>query len=327
MPRNSLQKLKLLYVQKALLENTDSEHGLTMAQLLAYLKEKNIPAERKSIYNDIAELRNFGMNIELIRETYRLVSRDFELPELKLLVDSVQASKFITEKKSRELIKKLEQLTSRYEAQRLNRQVTISNRIKTENESIYYVVDTIHEAINTDKKITFYYLDWTPQKEKKARHGGKQYLVSPWALTLSEEKYYLIAYDTDTRSVRHYRVDKISRAACTEYSRSGEELFKDFDIAVYTNRNFGMYKGNEMTVELLCRNDLAGVIIDRFGEDTVFTHLTDTDFHAHVHVFASPTFYGWLANFPTGITVLSPESVRIGFSEHLRKIISQYNIP
>lgn len=326
MARSSMQKLKILLIRKALIEETDSEHGLSTAQLLKMLNDSGIAAERKSLYDDIDELRRFGMDIELKQGTYRLMSRDFELPELKLLVDSVQASKFITEKKSRELIKKLERLASRHEAQRLNRQVTISGRIKTENESIYYVVDTIHEAINTDKKITFYYLDWTPKKEKKPKHDGKQYLVSPWALTLSEEKYYLIAYDEDSKTVRHYRVDKISRAQCTEYKRSGEEHFKDFDIAVYTTRNFGMYKGNEVTVELQCRSDLAGVIIDRFGEDVPFTHVTETTFNAHVKVFASPTFYGWLANFPTGITVLSPESVRIGYSEHLRKILNHYAI-
>ena len=319
-----MQKRKILFIWKALHDSTDSEHGLSTAQLLNLLEENGIYAERKSIYDDIDELREFGLDIELKQGTYRLMSRDFKLPELKLLVDTVQASKFITERKSRELIKKLEHLASRHEAQKLNRQVTISNRIKTENESIYYVVDCIHEAINTNRKITFYYLDWTPKKEKKPRHNGKQYLVSPWAVTLSEEKYYLIAFDEDTKTVRHYRVDKISRAQCTEYKRSGEELFKDFDIAVYTNRNFGMYKGNETTVELRCNNDLAGVIIDRFGEDVPFTHLTDTTFNAHVRVFASPTFYGWLANFPTGITVVSPESVRIGYSEHLRKILSQY---
>jgi len=328
MPKKPQQKLKIMYICKALLEETDEEHGLTMHQLQAMLKEHGISAERKSIYGDLEDLRALGIDIELRRgtnPTYHVLNRDFQLPELKLLVDSVQASKFITEKKSKELISKLEHLASRPQAKQLNRQVMVTNRAKTENESIYYAVDCIHEAINRDLKITFKYLDWTPKKQKEARHKGKVYLVSPWAMTLSEEKYYLIAYDEDRKEIRHYRVDKIANACLTEYRRGGAELFRDFDIAAYTNKNFGMYKGTEKTVELRCANELAGVIIDRFGENTLFTNLTSTTFNAHVKVFDSPIFYGWLANFSTNITVLSPESVRIGYAEHLRKILTEYD--
>ena len=327
MPRSSHQKLKILIIQKALLENTDEDHGLSTEQLQSILREHGIDAERKGIYDDIEELRRFGMDIELRRGkafTYHVISRDFQLPELKLLVDSVQASKFITEKKSRELISKLERLESRHNARRLNRQVTVTHRAKTENESIYYVVDCIHEAINDNVKISFKYLDWTPHKKKEARHGGKEYRVSPWALTLNEEKYYLIAYDDDSRTARHYRVDKISSPKRTDQKRDGAELFNDFDIAAYTNKSFGMYKGDEITVELQCQNELAGVIIDRFGEDVPFTNLTETTFNAHVKVHASPVFYGWLTYFPTGITVVSPQEVKSKYSEHLKNILSQY---
>ena len=327
MPRASQQKLKIMYIMKALLENTDEEHGLSVAQITEMLERNGITAERKSIYDDIEELRRFGMDIELRRgksSTYHVMSREFQLPELKLLVDSVQASKFITEKKSRELIGKLEGLTSRYQARRLNRQVMIAGRIKTENESIYYVVDLIHEAINRDVKISFKYMDWTPQKKKEPRHGGKVYTVSPWGLTLSEQKYYLIAYDDSYGTVRHYRVDKIFSPVFTEEKRGGVELFKDFDIAQYTNRNFEMYKGEEITVELRCKNELAGVIIDRFGENVPFSNLTESAFDAHVKVYASPIFYGWLANFGDGITVVSPESVRTGYVSHLRGILDTY---
>lgn len=328
MPRRSQQKLKLLYIQKALLENTDEDHGLTVAQLQDMLSDHGISAERKSIYDDITELRDFGMDIELKHgksSTYHVLNRDFQLPELKLLVDSVQASKFITEKKSEELIKKLERLTSRYQAQKLNRQVETSNRIKTENESIYYAVDCIHEAINNNRQIIFQYFDWTPQKEKKPRHNGKTYLVSPYAVTLSEEKYYLIAYDEDAKLQKTYRVDKIVSPKCTEYKRNGADVFKDFDVAQYANRSFGMFGGREITVELQCNNDKAGVIIDRFGEDIPFTNLTDNTFNIHVKVHDSPTFYSWLATFSNSVAVISPESVKIGYMEHLRKILTEYD--
>ena len=327
MPRTSQQKLKIMRLRDILLENTDEEHGLTLKQIQTALKDYGISAERKSLYNDIEELRSYGMDVELrrgVNPTYHVLSRDFQLPELKLLVDSVQASKFITRKKSLELIGKLEKLASVHQARRLNREVAVSHRAKTENETIYYAVDCIHEAINDNRQITFQYIDWTPQKEKKPRHNGRTYLVSPYAVTLSEEKYYLIAYDEDKKEVRHYRIDKISHPQCTEYKRSETEFLKNFDIAAYTNKNFEMYKGVEIVVELKCNNPMASVIIDRFGEDVPFTNLTDTTFNAHVKVCASPTFYGWLTNFSSEITVVAPESIRIGYTEHLRAILKEY---
>ena len=328
MPRKSQQKLKIVYLRDILLENTDEEHGLSLIQIQNMLENVGISAERKSLYNDIEELRTYGMDIELRRgqnPTYHVLSRDFQLPELKLLVDSVQASKFITRKKSLELIGKLEKLTSVHQARKLNRDVAVSNRTKTENETIYYAVDCIHEAINTNRQITFRYLEWTPKKEKKPRYNGKVYLVSPYAVTLSEEKYYMIAYDEDKKEVRHYRIDKISHPQCTEYKRTETEFLKNFDIASYTTKNFEMYKGDDIIVELQCKNHMASILIDRFGEDIPFTNLNETTFNAHIKVCASPTFYGWLTNFSNDITIISPESIKIGYMEHIRSILSAYD--
>ena len=328
MPRKSQQKLKIMRLHDILLEHTDEDHGLSLNQIQAMLKDQGITAERKSLYDDINELRDYGIDIELKRgsnPTYHVLSRNFQLPELKLLVDSVQASKFITRKKSLELISKLEKQASVHQARELNREVAVANRTKTDNESIYYAVDCIHDAINNNRQITFQYLEWTPKKEMKPRYNGKVYLVSPYAVTLSEEKYYMIAYDEDKKEVRHYRIDKIHHPQCTEYKRTETEFLKNFDIASYTNKNFEMYKGDEMIVELQCKNHMASVIIDRFGEDVPFTNLTDTTFNAHVKVCASPTFYGWLTNFPTGITVVSPESIKIGYMEHIRAILAGYD--
>ena len=329
MAKTPRQKMKLLHIQKAFYERTDENHGLSLADITQILNDLGISSERKSLYGDIAELIDMGMNIEMRRSckgevTYHLLSREFELPELKLLVDSVQSSKFITEKKSKTLIGKLETLTSIHQAQALNRQVVVSNRIKTENESIYYAVDSIHEAINANKKITFKYFKWTPKKKKEYRHDGSRYTVSPWALTLNDDNYYMIAFDDNSKEVRSYRVDKMTSVNVTEDDRDGAEQFDNFDIAKHTNMHFGMFHGNTEIVELKCSNSLADVIIDRFGEDVPFTHHTDETFNAHVKVVVSPIFYGWLANSGRHITVVSPESVKNDYLAYLKKIIANY---
>ena len=181
MPRKAQQKLKIMRLHDILMEHTDEDHGLSLNQIQAMLKDQGITAERKSLYDDINELRDYGIDIELRRgsnPTYHVLSRSFQLPELKLLVDSVQASKFITRKKSLELISKLEKQASVHQARKLNREVAVANRTKTDNETIYYAVDCIHDAINNNRQITFQYLEWTPKKEMKPRYNGKVYLVS-----------------------------------------------------------------------------------------------------------------------------------------------------
>ena len=328
MPRYSNQKAKLLYLQKILLEETDEEHPMTVAQMIKALEGYGIHAERKSIYSDIETLINFGLDIETVRDRsvgYYVADRFLQLPELKLLVDSVQASKFITKRKSEELIGKLTAMTGRHQAHLLRRQVFVSNRIKTENETVYYTVDSIHEAISNNSQITFLYADWTPKKEKKPRHGGKLYCVSPWALTLSDENYYLISFDHEHESVRHYRVDKMLNVAVTGEKRRGEELFRDFDTAIYTSRNFGMYSGEEERVYLRCRNHLAGVMIDRFGEDILFFNTTEETFDICVKAAISPLFLSWIVNFGDSVTVLSPDPVREKLLEHLRSVMAIYN--
>lgn len=205
MAKKSNQKIKLLYLMKILLENTDDEHGMTLAEISDALGEYGIDAERKTLYDDIDVLCLFGLDIEKRKGksvTYHVISREFELPELKLLVDAVQSSRFITHKKSNELIKKIEGFASRYEAQELQRQVFVANRIKAMNESIYYAVDYIHDAINRDAKIAFQYFTWDEHKQKKLRHGGKIYLISPWALTWDDENYYMIGYDSDENKIK-----------------------------------------------------------------------------------------------------------------------------
>ncbi len=327
MAKGANQKIKILYLMKILLQNTDDEHGLTLEEISAALREYGVEAERKTLYDDLEVLRVFGLDIEKRKDKtvrYYVVSRDFELPELKLLVDAVQSSKFITRKKSNELIKKIESFASRYDAQQLQRQVFVANRIKTMNESIYYTVDYIHEAINKNVKVSFQYFGWNERKEKVLRHNGDRFVISPWALTWDDENYYMIGFDTDAGMVKHYRVDKMLKIQLTDQPRDGADLFENFDMALYSKKTFGMYGGAEETVTLRCRNNLAGVIIDRFGTDLTFFNVTDTHFDLHVKVHTSPLFYSWLMNFGADITVLSPERVIAGFVKQAKDSLSQY---
>ena len=327
MAKASGQKIKILYLMKIMYEQTDDVHGLTLAQIAEHLESYGIHAERKALYDDIETLCEFGMDIEKRKEknvTYHVMSRDFELPELKLLVDAVQSSKFITHKKSAELIRKLSSFSSKYQGNALSRQVYVSNRIKTMNESIYYTVDYIHEAISGNVQITFNYFEWTAKREKRLRRDGKTYKVSPWALTWDDENYYLVAYDTEHKEIRHYRVDKMVNIAVTDEPRDGKEVFGDFDMGTYSKKTFGMFAGDETRVTLRCKNNLAGVIIDRFGADTTFFSADDEHFDINVKVAVSPMFLSWVMNFGSDMKVLSPASVQEKIKTLAKEILEQY---
>ncbi|MBQ9080325.1 MAG: WYL domain-containing protein [Clostridia bacterium] len=306
---------------KILLERTDEDHVLTMSELIEALGEYGIDAERKSLYADIEALREYGIDIELRRGKsvgYYVANRLFELPELKLLVDAVQSSRFITRKKSGELIKKLSGMSSVYEAMQLRRQVYVANRIKTANESIYYNIDAIHSAMLKNCRITFQYFDWTPDKQKQLRHDGMRYCVSPWALTWDDENYYLIAYDSDADGIRHYRVDKMQKITPAEQPRDGREIFEDFDMAIYSRQVFGMFGGKRECVVLDCADELAGVIIDRFGDDVSIRRRDGGRFEATVNVVVSPMFLSWVVGFCGRMKVASPQNV----IDELNKLMS-----
>ncbi len=267
------QKLKLLYLMKIFSEDTDDEHMLTLPEIIDKLSAYGISAERKTLYQDFELLRDFGFDIIGLqaRRTYyyHIGCRQFELPELKLLVDSVQSAKFITDKKSKQLIRKLEGLVSRYEAGQLQRQVIISGRVKAMNESIYFNVDKLHEAIGTGRQIKFKYFQWNTKKEMELRKGGAWYQVSPWGLMWDDENYYLVGYDAEDEKIKHYRVDKMLRISVVDKRREGKEQFKAFNMPRYTKSLFGMYGGEEVQVTLEAKNEMIGILIDRFGKDIV----------------------------------------------------------
>jgi len=328
MPKSPNQKLKLLYLMKIFMEFTDETHSITMTDIIEKLSEYGISAERKSLYSDIESLRLFGLDIIGTQEdrtySYHIGNRPFELAELKLLVDSIQSAKFITEKKSNELIKKLESLASKYEATQLHRQVFVSGRVKTMNESIYYNVDRIHTAIAENSIITFQYFQWNVDKSMELRHNGALYTVSPWALSWDDENYYLIAYDSTKGIIKHFRVDKMLHITQTGRPREGRQVFKAFDTAIYAKKMFGMYGGDEISVRMECDNDLAGVIIDRFGKDVSIIRIDDKRFAVNVEVAVSKQFLAWIIGLGEGVKIVSPSSVVKMMNDEIDRLVIRY---
>jgi predicted DNA-binding transcriptional regulator YafY len=300
--------LKLLYICD-IIKDTDENSPLSANDIIKKLAAKDVVAERKSIYSDIECLKQYGLDIERNNGGYYLASRDFETPELKLLVDAVQCSRFITQKKSISLIKKIESLCSKNQAQSLHRQVYVFNRIKTMNESIYYNVDDIHSAIEENRKITFKYFDYGVDKKKRYRNDGALYNVSPYALTWEDENYYLIAYDSAAEKIKHYRVDKMENIQITPFIREGEECFLNFDLPSYSRGIFGMYGGEKTNVKIRFENSLSSVIIDRFGKEIIMIPDGNNHFTINLNVAVSPQFYAWVFGFGEKAKVISPKSV------------------
>ena len=325
MPKGINQKLKLLYIVKILEKMTDEAHPMSTSRLIKELEKYEIGAERKSIYDDIAQLIDFGYDIVINRSKrdggYYMASRQFELSELKLLVDSVQASRFITAKKSRELIQKLESMASDYDQVQLKRDVYVNNRVKTENESIYYVINDIYEAMRLNKQIGFKYMDWNIDKKMQARKNGQIYEVSPFALTIKDENYYLIAFDANAGKIKHYRVDKIKDENVLDKDREGNENFNNFDVATYSNRSFGMYGGETQTVTLGFEHRYVGIIIDRFGTDIDIRKIDDEWANARVEVNISGQFYGWITSLGGNVVIESPADIRNDYRSYLERLI------
>lgn len=312
MSKGTNQKMKLVYLMKILLEKTDNEHSLTMPEIIGELEKYGVTAQRKSIYDDLNAIRDLGFDIagEQIGKTYYyyVAKREFDLPELKLLVDAIQSSKFITAKKSNDLIKKLERYVSEHQAKQLQRQVYVSGRIKTMNESIYDNVDLIHEAITNNKQIKFKYFQWNASKKMEYKHDGAYYQVSPWGLCWDDENYYLIAYDVQEQCIKHFRVDKIDKLKVLGEKREGRDVFKQLDMAVYTTKHFGMFNSDEKSVRLEFTADMVNVIIDRFGKDIMIIPAGNGKYRTNVNVNASPQFFGWIFALE-GVKILGPESV------------------
>ena len=329
MARSSFQKLKILYVMQYLLRYSDEAHPVKLSELTAELERHGISAERKSIYDDIESLREFGLDINQSgsgrTSGYYIGSREFELPELKLLVDSVQSSKFITEKKTMSLISKIEQLTNVHDARELRRQVYVKNRIKSMNESIYYSVDDIHRGIVENKKIRFHYFDYNIRKERQLRYDGKWYIVSPYALCWDDENYYMIGHDAERNEVRHYRVDKMMNISLTEESRTVQEDYAALDLGEYARKTFGMFTGEQKSVHMRFENELVSPIMDRLGRDVMLIPDGENCFTVRTEVAVSPQFFSWIFGFGTKAKILGPADVVEGMRRYIEEVSALYN--
>ena len=327
MAKSANQKSKLLMLYRLLLERTDEENPLSTAQIIDYLEQNGIGAERKSIYDDMETLKLMGVDVQSRKGRgagWFIGERDFELPELKLLMDAVQSSRFITQRKSDTLIRKLEKLASVPQARQLQRQVYVSGRIKTMNESIYYNVDKLHMAVAGQKVITFKYFDYNMKKEKVFRQEGRRYTVTPFGLLWDNENYYLAAFDHNKSQLRHYRVDKMWEIVLTTLPRQGEQEQKSFHLGDYAQKHFGMYRGEEVNVTLRGEARMVNVVLDRFGQDVMLIPDGAEHFTVTLPVMVSPQFFGWLFGLEGGVQILRPQRVVERYREHLRKQLEKY---
>lgn len=328
MPRGSNQKFKFTYLMKVMAEKTDDEHSLTMPQILEELEKYEVSAERKSIYEDFKDMSKLGIDVikeQRGRETfYHIAGREFELAEVKLLIDAVQSAKFITQKKSKSLISKVKNFVSEHQAKQLQRQIVINDRVKTMNESVYYNVDDIHTAINQNRKIKFKYYKWDIDKKLVERHGGSYFVVSPWALLWDDENYYMIAFDDWDNKIKHYRVDKMMYIEVGNDERAGKEEFKNFDMAKYSKATFGMYHGEKTKVCIKFANHMCGVFIDRFGKDTLFRKIDENHSELIVDINVSPQFFGWIFSLGNYVEIVSPKEVVNELREYTKKFIMKY---
>jgi predicted DNA-binding transcriptional regulator YafY len=327
MAKGSNQKFKMLYILNLLREKTDDAHYIRMAEILDELQRRGIDAERKSVYDDISVLQDFGYNI--LRERgpaggYCLAERHFQLAELKILVDAIQASKFITSKKSKDLIEKISRMTSVYEAKQLERHVYISDRIKTMNNSVYYNVDHIHQAVLQHKRIEFKYWEWTVRKEMQLKKEGADYEVSPWTLVWANDKYYLIAYEDSSGLIKHYRVDKMKDIRVTDKNRRGKTVFQGFNLEDYMKKTFNMYSGETKRLKIRFLNTMIGPVIDKFGSDATVKREGADAFVLRAEVAVSNQFFGWLSGLGLGARILQPAETAESYRRYLRNVLREY---
>lgn len=314
-------KLRPLYLAKILYEQTDEEHYLTTVQLINILEEKyGISAHRQTIKSEIELLRKFGIEIEEVKSVqnrYNICSREFENSELKLLIDAVESAKFITARKSKELVAKLSSLAGDYGAEKLKRNVCCEGRIKSDNERIYIIVDTINEAINEGKKISFPYFQYNVKKQHQLKHDGEAYVLSPLHLVWNGDFYYLVGVAEDN-TIRNFRVDRIAKCP-TILEENSSQAPEDFNIDDYINTTFRMFNAEHTDVELLCDNDVIDSIIDRFGENIKITEAATENFKITVNVATSHIFYSWIFGFGGKVIILGPDAVREEYVSMLDK--------
>ncbi len=326
MPKSPEQKKKLLLLRDMLYDRTDEKHPVSTDDIIGFYKANGIKAERKSVYSDIETLRECGTDIQTVRGKkygYYIGSREFSTAELKLLVDAVSASGFITAAKSKSLSRKLATLAPKSERKALNRAVFVTVKAKSENEDIFRSVDRIHEALENDLRIGFNYYNPLPGGGKEFHRGGARYDISPWQLVWDDGNYYLIGYDHDKGGIRHFRVDRMASVSIElDKRRGGAEEYAKYDISSYSGAMFGMFSGKPQTVAISFPPKKAYIILDRFGRDTPISN-KGGKMIAHVHIVPGPTFYGWILGFGGELDIIAPEDIRKSLRDICRKALEQ----
>ena len=319
------QKLKILYILDYLQKNSHENKPVKAAELIAMLENRHgIHCDRKTVYSDVAALQEYGADIVSIpgrNGGHYIASQRFQLPELKLLIDAVQSSRFLTERKSRELIEKLCSQCNEEDARLMKRNVLVSGRVKSMNESIYYNVDAIQEAIGQNRQISFRYFDW--DLGGKRRYRDKEYLASPYGLCQDNENYYLLAH-SQRHGVTSYRVDRMTDIRLTDESRNPCPELTGKALVEHANRLFQMYSGDAVTVKLLFHRSLINVVIDRFGKDTMLIPQDEEHFTFTVQVAVSPMFLSWIIGFGDKAQILYPQSVIEACKDLCQAAMSRY---
>lgn len=317
-------KSRLIVLSKMFYTKTDEDHQMTNLEILDYLKEHDVPANEKTLRGDIRLLKELGFDIVTVvsrPNRYYQRNREFSLPELKLLIDAVSASRFITKKKSHDLGLKLAELASEHQKPELRRNVYATNRVKNSNESIYGMVDVINDAINNKKKITFQYNEFDAALKPVLRNDGEVYELSPYALYWNEDYYYVVGWSDKHGNVSSFRVDRLVKPKITE--EKAHKKTEKFDIDDYSRRIFEMYDGEPTLVKLECKNDFAKYIVDRFGTKLETIATSDDRFEVEVEVSLSPTFYSWVFQFGGEIRILSPAKAVNDMTEMAQQIVAK----
>lgn len=320
------KKLTLVYLQHLFLEKTDNTHFIRMPDILEYLADKDIYVDRRTIYTDIKLLNYAGFEIVGVKEKggykYHHTARIFTANELKFLIDSVAASKFLTEAKSKDLINKIKTLGGSFNVDYLNRPLLLGKRIKSMRDIVFKNLDVLYRAISNNSQIEFEYIKEIFNQEQQSHKEN----ISPCAISLNEEKYYLIAYDKNSDLLKHYRIDKMKNISIINIAREGKKIFKTFDVVDYTNKTFGMYGGNEVTVKLEVDNKLIGVIKDRFGSNANIrpNFNNPNTFIASITVYISQQFYGWLFGLGNDVKILEPEDIKNDYLKKIQETINHY---
>ena len=315
-----------MYLYKILNEQTDENVTLNAAELISELEKYGVSAERKSIYDDIEALRLFGLDVNMSTDFgrgYYVGERHFQLSEIKMLIDIVQAAKFISENKSVELIEKISALAPVTDRKALKHQIVVANRVKSANESVYYSIDHLYRSIEEKKQVRFKYYTWDIRKNKLYKNKGGFYYVNPISLMYADEKYYLVAYDDFSSKIKHYRVDKMENVEVCNEPISRPVLEMKFNAADYATRSFNMFGGEVKEVTLRGSIETIGIIFDRFGRDVFVVPREDGSFSVTVKVAVSPQFYSWVFGLGDLIRIEAPDDTVAEFCRMCNNAISK----